>query len=115
MTDQTHTHHQARRQIEPGNSRPVEPGPMKSVKEALRETDARRAAVTEVAVTAGELISIADTLGTAKTRCAALMMAAHALDFRDHEEAISFLAEDASGIIDLAIGALDDLRGEVQS
>lgn len=59
----------------------------------------------------GELLTIADTLGTAKTRCAALMMAARALDFRDHEEAIAFLAEDASNIIEIAIDALNALRG----
>ncbi|MEO9298992.1 hypothetical protein [Devosia alba] len=98
MTDHTHTDDALRRQITPGAARPVEPGM------------SRR----DLTIDSVKLISIEDTLGCAKTRCAALMMAAEALAERSERDAMSWLAEDADHIINLAIDAIEALRGEVQ-
>lgn len=56
-------------------------------------------------VTTSDLIEIMDTLGTAKTRCAALHMASEAL-VRDHRDAVSFLANDCDDVINHAVEAL---------
>lgn len=62
-------------------------------------------------VTGSQLINIADTLGCAKTRCAAIAMAAQALP-ADQRDALAWLAEDAEHVINLAVDALNDLRAK---
>lgn len=99
MTNQNNTDDATRRQTVPGTSQPVEP--------VVSRCD--------LTIDSVKLISIEDTLGTAKTRCAALMMAAEALAEPGERDAVSWLAEDADHVINIAIDALEALRSGVQS